>query len=410
MAEDFNIDLKELAFALSGALGLVGGDIIDHGKRVACIALHVARELDLSNRDLQDLWFATLLHDAGVSQTEHHKRLLQLEWEEAEIHCQNGARLLAGFHPFSFPAQLILHHHARWEHLAKQNLPEKTALLANLIFLADRTDILIDWEKDILAGQTRIQRKIEGLSGSLFNPALVNRFLEVSEKESFWFGLEPQHLPQALDCALDGEPTRVGLNELESIAHIFGVIVDRKSPYTLLHSEGVARVAEFFGQALDIDGQRVQMLRIAGLLHDLGKLAVPDHILDKPTLLNAKEQRVIKRHPFETYQVLGQVKGLEEIRDWAAFHHERPDGSGYPFRHGADILRTEHLVVIMADILQAMLHDRPYRLGLDQEHILEILDHLTESYPVFGPLVAITRQNFERLRVLALEARDAPAA
>lgn len=121
------------------------------------------------------------------------------------------------------------------------------------------------------------------------------------------------------------------------------------------------------------------MLELAGLLHDIGKLRQPDMLLDKPGRLTEEEYAHIQRHSFDTYSILRNIKGLEKITQWAALHHERVDGSGYPY-HLHDIgLALEARIVAVADVFQALAQNRPYRDSLQPDAIMAILDEMVDD-------------------------------
>ncbi|MBU2547776.1 MAG: HD domain-containing protein, partial [Proteobacteria bacterium] len=343
--DDVKIDHHALVTSLSEALGLVGGKIIDHGKRVAHIALNLARTMDLSEDELDDLYMAALLHDAGVSRTRTHRLLMQFDWEGAFEHCQDGAALVKPFPPFDRVADIILHHHTKWSELAELDVPLRTALMANLVFLADRIDILLDWNRELLLSRPNVEARLTELAGHYFNPRAVAAFRERARVEVFWLSLYPRHLPWSLSNLAPRRVKFFNLDELESIAGIFARIVDNKSPFTRHHSEGVARLCDYFAQGEGLADQTRQKLRVCGLLHDLGKLAVPDEILEKPAELTPEEFQIIKRHPFDTHHVLSGLDGIEDIREWAAYHHEKIDGSGYPFHIDGRSPEPEHFIV-----------------------------------------------------------------
>ena len=298
-------------------------------------------------------------------------------------------------------AEIVLHHHSKWPEISSGQLDPSTAFLANLIFLADRIDIMIDWDVELILNRERIESGIVALSGTYFNPEAVQAFRRKSQVEVFWLSLYPRYLDSALVRFQPRQEVLLDLAELESLSSIFANIVDSKSPYTLGHSQGVANLCNHFALAMGFEPDKVRKLRIAGLVHDLGKLAVPDEILEKPSLLTAEEFQVVKRHPFETYHILSGVPGLSEIRDWASFHHEKMDGSGYPFHLNGQVLGPEHLVVILSDIVQALVQDRPYRPSLSQDHVLDILYHVATQQPAFGRLMDIVRQDYKHIARLA---------
>lgn len=363
--------------------------------------MSIADELDLNPGEIEDLRTAALLHDAGVSRTHTHKSLLQLDWKGAGEHCREGADLLRIFPYFDRSAEIVLHHHTKWEKLKDLQLDSRTALMANILFLADRIDALLDWKTELILNRKKIEEQIEALSGSFFKPEIVDIFLNKSVIEVFWLSLYSRHLPGALAKYQPEAGRHLDLAELETIASIFATIVDNKSPFTIGHSEGVARLCHFFAASMGLPETTVKKLRIAGLFHDLGKLAVPDEILEKPSFLTTEEFQIIKRHPYETYYILSHIPALEDIRDWASFHHEKPDGSGYPFHITRDSFTLENTIVQLSDIIQALIQDRPHRPALGKHQIMDILEHLSTHQLVFSQLMQVIRSEYDMIAEIA---------
>lgn len=403
------VDLHDLALVLSEALGLVGGKVIHHGKRVAYLALSLAEGLNLTPEEFDDLRTAALLHDAGVSQTRVFEKLAQLDWEGAMEHCFHGATLLEKFPAFSRVADIILYHHTKWPALLKLDIPPRTALLANLVFLADRIDVQINWDIELILNRERIVSQIDELSGLFFHPDLVTSLRRKTQLEAFWLSLHTRYLPMALSLFKPTRSLNINLDHLEILAGILATIVDSKSPFTRHHSEGVSRLCWFFAGRTGLPNAIIQKLRIAGLLHDLGKLAIPDEILEKPSSLTYDEFQIVKRHPFETYYVLSGLPALHDIRDWASFHHEKADGSGYPFHYISSDYGVEHLIVMLSDIIQAVIQDRPYRHGLPKDQVMDILEYIAAKQPMFGPLMAVVRQDYDLITATAKGDEEPPA-
>ncbi|WP_217922037.1 diguanylate cyclase [Miltoncostaea oceani] len=139
--------------------------------------------------------------------------------------------------------------------------------------------------------------------------------------------------------------------------------VDARDPRTHAHSARVGAIAGAIAAHIGMDGDRVEEVRIAGLLHDVGKVGVSDAVLHKPGPLTAPEWREMARHPEIGANLLVHPE-LADIRDWILHHHERPDGRGYPHGLSGDAIPIEARVLGISDAYEAMTADRPYRAGI----------------------------------------------
>jgi HD-GYP domain-containing protein (c-di-GMP phosphodiesterase class II) len=150
-------------------------------------------------------------------------------------------------------------------------------------------------------------------------------------------------------------------------------VVDAKSPYTGRHSEGVAEIAVALGERLDLDADDLRTLRRAGLLHDLGKLAISNRILDKPGKLDVDEWAAMRAHPALSERILAGVPAFAAIARIAGNHHERLDGSGYSRGRTGLALDPLSRILCVADVAEALSAERPYRGALDPATVLEIM-------------------------------------
>jgi HD-GYP domain-containing protein (c-di-GMP phosphodiesterase class II) len=387
-------DLRSVIYALSDALDLVGIDDLAHGKRVGIMAAECLHWQGADEDETRFLFDLGLLHDIGVSSTVTHGHLVhEFDWESSQAHCETGYLLLLDFAPLADMALPVRLHHTHWSDLVLQGVDALIARRANLIYLVDRVDALSAphyGDGSLLMNTERIRGEIAARAGSFFAPELVALFLDASRSESFWLNLEPRSIQSYLnDMRMQGRRHAMSIGELKQLATIFSRIVDAKSPFTAEHSLGVARLARLLGERCGLPAERCDQLEIAGLLHDIGKLRVPDEILDKPAKLDERERKVMNAHSFETYQILKPIPGFDEIALWAAYHHESPGGDGYPFRISGEHLSLEARILRVADIFQAMAQDRPYRAGLPAEQVSAFMQELAGQGRVDAALVSM---------------------
>ena len=392
------IDLKSAVLALSDALDLVGVNDFQHGKRVAMIARESALLMGLPEARLDNLVCACLLHDLGVSSTAAHRRLIhQTEWDDRDAHCQRGHELLQPFAHLSQLANAIRYHHTPWPELPS-GLSEADAVDGNLIFMADRVDALLLRRglENPLAHRESICAEIEALAGRALAPEVVHAFLGAAANEAFWIGLVPRHVqPYLAELPLANWRITIDFPQFRHVARLVSSIVDAKSHFTAAHSLGVAQLSRHLGERMGFRADALAQVEIAGLMHDVGKLCVPDEIVEKATSLTPLEFSVMERHSFETYQILRHIPGLETIAEWAAFHHEALNGHGYPFRHKAERLSLEARIVAVADVFQALAQARPYRGPQPTEEIPRILRDFVASGALDPEVVAVASEDLQ---------------
>lgn len=210
--------------------------------------------------------------------------------------------------------------------------------------------------------------------GRWFDPGLVQAVHAFRQDDAFWQDLQ-NDTPNAL-LRMD---VRTGTREatetsIDSVCSAFAQIVDAKSPFTAEHSSRVSGYAVEIAQMFGFDPPRVAQMRRTGLLHDVGKLAVSNAILDKPGPLNDDEWAIIRRHPYYSQQILGQVRGFERLTQIAAAHHERLDGKGYFQSLDAAQLDRDMRVLACADVFDALSAARPYRDAMPMSKVFSILD------------------------------------
>lgn len=406
-----HLRLHQVIIGLTQALDFVGVDEVRHGKRVAVMADAIARELGWSQQERVFILQAGMLHDCGVSQTrEHHDLTDGLEWLGAMAHCLRGERYLLECPPLAEFAPVVRWHHTRWEELPAE-LPEKTRMAANLIFLADRVDALqfpyisaeAGRQNAILWEYPAIIERVRGLSGALFSPALVDAFVSAASTEAFWLAMDAGYLDEDIAdfATLDGRP--LSMRDTLDIANLFARVVDAKSAYTHDHSLRVALIARHLAECEGRSGEALDMIETAGLLHDLGKLRVPDYIIEKPGPLSREERAMVTRHAYDSFRILRNVFKGTPIAYWAGAHHENLLGTGYPFHRPGQQLDLEARIISVADIFQALAQNRPYREHQSRDEVFAQLSALALEGRVDREVVELLGRELDACYALATE-------
>lgn len=422
MSTRTQISLSEVLSALSHALDLTEGQPLGHTIRTCLIGMRMADELALGADERSALYYALLLKDAGCSSNaarmaalfgsddqwvkprmkvvDWHKRLT-LAFQTARhvgagrsiaervrhfmaiaktegmtrdliaVRCERGASIArqVGFPESTANAIRSLDEH--WcglgypEGLSEDRIP----LLARIANIAQTLEAM--HASHGVAGALRITRERRG---SWFDPRLVDVALSWRHDDKWWRSLRAADAREQVVAVEPRDQVRyVDDDGLDEIARAFSDIIDAKSPYTYRHSARVAEYARRTALQMGFDPDEQRRIYRAGLLHDIGKLGVSNLILDKGGSLTPSEWHSIQQHPKFTLSILSQVSAFGDFAWTAALHHEKLDGSGYPWGLKGRQLDQAARILTVVDIYDAITTDRPYRKGMSHAEALDIL-------------------------------------
>jgi len=201
----------------------------------------------------------------------------------------------------------------------------------------------------------------------------------------------------------------LNLQSLRDLARVLCRLIDFRSRFTSTHSEGVAVVASFLARCSGLSPETCSLLEVAGYVHDLGKLAVPLELLEKPGRFTDDDFSVMKAHPYHTFRVLSNIRELDTVNHWASCHHERLDGCGYPFGLTARELGLEARIMGVADVFTALAEDRPYRKGMTPSQIAVVLRNMATDNHLDGDLISVLTANFDEIDALRKAAQAGAA-
>ena len=417
------VKLSEVLSALSFVLDMVEGQPEGHVLRSCFIGMSIAERLRLSEEQRSALFYALLLKDAGCSSNASRvtalfgaddfgakKALKTVDWsrlqgavpyvaravspdgglwtrgrrfftvclkgpktarELVQIRCERGAGISRSM---GFPEETAGAIRNLDEHWNGAGHPdglkgEEIPLLARICSLAQTVEVFYT-----TFGPVRAEEIARARSKEWFDPALVDVFLAEVRAGRLWESLGEPDLARSVSLMEPADRVLAATPEwLDLTAHAFARIIDAKSPFTYRHSEGVARAAAKMTEHMGFPPSVVRDQTRAGLLHDIGKLAISNRILDKPGPLTAGELAKIKQHPRLTYEALTRVAPFHSIAEVAANHHERLDGSGYHQGLTGEDLSLSARIIAVADVFDALSQGRPYRPAMPIERVFAIL-------------------------------------
>lgn len=380
-------NLNEFLRAVSFALDFVEIDILgvtsNHGKRTALTSVKIAKELGFSEQELHDIAAIALLHDNGVSEKSLHDRVLALEKEDPKSivrvreHCTIGEENIKDYPFLTEVKDVLMYHHERFDGNGLFNLQaDKIPLMSQIIYLSD----VIEMNFDLGSSNAVIQNKIESFvhrnKGTMFSPTVSDAFLKVAGSKQYWTSLNGENIENALKKETPEVIMELPIDEIRRISGVFSKIIDSKSEYTQRHSRDLSDKVAIMADHYKMDHEEKMKLMIAADLHDIGKLAVPNSILDSPNKLTENEFEIVRNHASYTRLALQQIHGFEDITEWASNHHEKLNGKGYPLGKTAEALDKNSRLIACLDIYEALTEERPYRTALSHLEAMEIMNQM----------------------------------
>ena len=388
---------KDVMSAFSHAMNLISPEVENHHEKVAYLAFRLAEIMGINARWRQLVIYGALLHDIGGVLRRGNVSLTDLERNARET-ALKGAAVLRSF-PVTLPlSEIVSQSQTPWSYLKglrKENtVPQQ---IGQIIHLADAVTLLLDKNKPVL-NQVRSVKEIIFREGkNEFSPKVLSAFETLCSREYVW--LDVLYRPQ-LFLDLDSDNRDISLDEMVKLTEFMSRVVDFRSPFTAMHSAGVAATAAALAKRAGMSEDECRQIRIAGYLHDIGKLKIPNKILEKPGKLTDEEFHIMKEHAYFTWLILKDVKGFEQITAWAAFHHEKLNGTGYPFHLLQDELPLGSRIMAVADIFSALTEDRPYRKSMEKEKVMDILTGDARRGLISSGIVEYLISNYDEINQL----------
>ncbi|NLF97775.1 MAG: HD domain-containing protein [Candidatus Riflebacteria bacterium] len=407
MKPQYRLKLFDFLSCLSDILDWISPLLNDHHKQVAMIAMRIADIMELPAAEQNEIVCAGILHDIGAISLAERMETLRFEYTTGQAHAEMGYHLINIFAPMSGAAELIRYHHVYWNNgEGSTHKGRPVPLGSRILQVADRVALLIDRKRPVLSQSEAIIERISGVAGHMLDPLVVEAFEKLAEMEYFWLDIVSPLINKQLEANVKLDTICMCQSELLSLASLIRRMIDFRSPFTATHSSGVSATAEHIAGLAGMNEYECFEMKVAGFLHDLGKLAIPAEILEKPGKLTDDEFNLMRGHTFYTYRVLEAIKDLAIINQFGSYHHERLDGSGYPFRLKQYQLPLGSRVMAVADVFTALTENRPYRKGMSNEQTLLILSKMAENGKLDHDIVELVKKHHEEINQVRIKAQE----
>ena len=383
------ITLKEIVMVIQRTLDSMDDRLAGHGEKVAYIMYNLLKcHGGYSDEEILRLTTLTVFHDIGVYKVEERDHIVDIELQIPMNHSVYGYLFIKYFSPLSDLADIVLGHHLYpkdFSDSAEVKIP-KEALILNL---ADSIAVL----------QLHFNRIDPMWILNRSSDELLEEHKELFKKACDEYDLlekieDDTYLSELYDFLGKRELSR---EEIISYIRMLNYTIDFRSEATILHTITVEEISWQISKMMGLDDDQCTLIKIASMLHDIGKLSIPVNILEKQGRLTQEEFEVIKSHAIVGYNILSNM-GIDDIRDVATLHHEKLNGTGYPFGLKADQISKEARIVAVADVLSALIGKRSYKDGFSKDKVISILSNMVSNDEIDKDICHLVIENYDGIQ------------
>ncbi|MGL4374464.1 MAG: HD domain-containing phosphohydrolase [Turicibacter sp.] len=381
------LTLKDILDVFTKYLNYVDPTLSKHSEDVTYLFLKMLQEKGhYTQQEIMRLCTLAMFHDIGAYKKNSVKEFLEFEINFTHDHSIYGSLFIKFFSPLADLSDIILYHHVDFKHLKYIETPYKEeALMLNLI---DMIAVILAY------GNKNIDPLFSQYQENSFMRSHIDLFKSANAK----FNLVDQILNKTYhDELYSFFSTAIQTREqIIEYAKMLNYTIDFQSESTVNHTITVTSLSKLLAKKLELPQKTIQQVTFGATLHDIGKITTPLHILEKPGKLDPDEMEIMKQHVTATFEILKDI-GFSEIVEIASYHHEKLDGSGYPFGLTETQLSLPVRTVIVADILSALIQIRSYKKEFSKEEVLHILLDLSAKNKIDSTIVSIVERDYDEL-------------
>jgi HD-GYP domain-containing protein (c-di-GMP phosphodiesterase class II) len=393
MKKNFEVTLKQMILIIHRAINSVDIRLYNHGEKVAYIMMNLLKvDGGYSEEEMLDICAISVFHDIGAYKVAERDKLAQIDTVSPFDHAVYGALFIKYFSPLSRLYKIVLTHHFTYKYYKNNNIEviSEEGLLLNF---ADYIDRLFTNKKSLT------REDIEATS-HFYLREHINLFLRADEKYNLISKLIDGSYEQELHSFFESKILK--REEVIAYGKMLAYSIDFRSEATVKHTILVEAISYQIGKLAGLGEETLTQIKVASVLHDVGKIAIPVEILEKPGKLTQEEFEIMKKHSIIGYNILSDLN-INDIRDIGTLHHEKIDGTGYPFGLKGEELTLEARIVAIGDIISALFGARSYKEAFNKEKIVKILEAMMRSNKIDSEIGVLFINNYDFIINEALE-------
>lgn len=360
------IESKDIFLIIRETLGFIDRRVIGHGSRIAYM---VYRMLELKGGyqkyELADISILMTLHDVGLYKTGHAAEMVYYETKDTKAHSAYGYLFCKYLSPRQEGNTILLHHHTDYNQLPEDMSP-KSRELCSFLSIADRVDIYRQW-----LGADFDYRMFDKYADVKLSGEGLKLFYRAQEEENILEKLQDGTYEQELNELT--EYMIFNNREMRCYLEMLMYCQGFKSEATVVDTVTRMCICQVLGDKVMLSPKEKEMLHYGALLCDIGMLAIPREIIEAPRKLAPEEEKILQKH-VQVVERTMKDRMHPEILSLITAHHERGDGSGYPGKLKDAQMNSLQRILQVADVMSALMNDRPYRHKMSKPEIISILE------------------------------------
>jgi putative nucleotidyltransferase with HDIG domain len=385
MKKHFNVTIKQLLRVINRAISFADKKLLNHGEEVAYIMLNLLKaDGSYSEEEILKICVLSTFHDIGAYKVTESDNLLDSDTVSPYNHAIYGSLFIKYFSPLSDLYNLVLGHHFTVKYFKDKQMEvlSKEGLLLNFADYIDR----------VYLNKNALEKIYTQDSDKYYLKEHIDLFVKADKEFNFLNKLfDGSYVTELYDFF---EAKIVTREEIISYSKMLAYSIDFRSEATVRHTITVEAISYQIAKLYGFDEETLTNIGVAAVLHDIGKIAVPVDILEKPGSLTDEEFEIMKSHALLGYNILSDLN-IDDIRDIGTLHHEKLDGTGYPFGLKRSQITPEMRILAIGDIVSALLGVRSYKKEFSKEEIIKILKNMADYNKIDLNITELFIENYD---------------